>query len=61
MSSRERLREDILACCARAVEAVRPEPLVAQAMAALEEVARHGRVHVAAIGKAAVGMAHAAG
>ncbi len=61
MSSRQRLREDILACCARGVDAVRPEPLVTQAMAGVEELARHGRVHVVAIGKAAVGMARAAG
>ncbi len=61
MSSRERLREDVLACCAHAVEAVRPELLVAEAMVGVEELARPRRVDVVAIGKAAAGMARAAG
>jgi hydroxypyruvate reductase len=52
------LKEDLLACVERALEAARPGPRVTEVVA--RELAEAPSVHVVAVGKAAVGMADGA-
>jgi len=52
------LKEDLLACVERALEAARPGPRVTEVVA--RELAGAQSVHVVAVGKAAVGMADGA-
>jgi len=58
MSWHRTLKEDLLACVERALEAARPGPRVTEAVA--RELTGAPSVHVVAVGKAAVGMADGA-